>query len=360
MAFTTTVTRPGQVNNAGSALALFLKVFAGEVLTTFEETNVMKALIQMRTIPYGKSAQFPVTGRADAVYHTPGVNLLDSTNSPATLFQIPSNERVINVDNKLISATTINSWDEAVNHYDVRSVYSGELGRALSKKFDLLGINTAILAARASATISGLNGGGSVTDANIATQGVALSNALLSAAQSMDQKDVPKDGRVAIISPAMFYNLIRDPSVTMVTSAGVMVPTAANPGTGFVGAASNGYPLLNSQLSGGNGNFAAATLTQVAGFRIYVSNHIPSTNIASNDAFFGTGAASANGNTYYGDFTKTKGVAFHPSAIGGVKVQDIALESEYKIEFQGTLMLAKLIMGLGILRPECAVELATP
>jgi hypothetical protein len=283
------------------------------------------------------------------------VNILDSTNSPATLAQIPSNERVIFIDNKLISGTTINSWDEAVNHYDVRSIYSGELGRALSKRFDQLALNTVILAARASATITNLNGGSVVTDANMKTQGVAFSNALLTAAQTMDQKDVPKDGRVCVVPPSIYYNLIRDPTITTVTSVG-----ALNQTSGVVAMGAQGYPLLNSQLSGGNGNFASATLLQVAGFKIYVSNHLPTLNLTSGDTFFGTGAASSNGNVYYGDFSKTAAIAFHPSAIGCVKLLDLQLESEYKIEFQGTLMLGKLACGMGILRPECAVELATP
>ena len=55
---------------------LFLKVFSGEVLTTFEETNLMMGLHRVRTITSGKTAQFPVTGVASAKYHTPGESVL--------------------------------------------------------------------------------------------------------------------------------------------------------------------------------------------------------------------------------------------------------------------------------------------
>ena len=51
--------RLGQINAAGDVKAIFLKKFAGEVLTTFEQTNVMKPLHTIRTINNGKSAQFP-------------------------------------------------------------------------------------------------------------------------------------------------------------------------------------------------------------------------------------------------------------------------------------------------------------
>ena len=76
-----TASRLGVVNGASpSDFAtennLFLKVFAGEVLTAFDETNVMKDLHVSRTILSGKSAQFPVTGKANAAYHTVGTPLL--------------------------------------------------------------------------------------------------------------------------------------------------------------------------------------------------------------------------------------------------------------------------------------------
>lgn len=52
-----TVSRLGQTNGAGDALSLFLKVFAGEVLTAFAETNVALSRSMVRTITSGKSAQ---------------------------------------------------------------------------------------------------------------------------------------------------------------------------------------------------------------------------------------------------------------------------------------------------------------
>ncbi len=52
------VTLGGQKNVAGDAQALFLKVFAGEVLTAFEETNVFMGRHLVRTIPNGKLLPF--------------------------------------------------------------------------------------------------------------------------------------------------------------------------------------------------------------------------------------------------------------------------------------------------------------
>lgn len=50
--------RTGQADLAGDVKALFLKVFAGEVLTAFSETNVFMSRHMVRTITSGKSAQY--------------------------------------------------------------------------------------------------------------------------------------------------------------------------------------------------------------------------------------------------------------------------------------------------------------
>jgi hypothetical protein len=56
------LSRPGSINNsfatetAGSAL--FLKLFANEVLVAFDEYNVMSALISHRQAPRGAKSAF--------------------------------------------------------------------------------------------------------------------------------------------------------------------------------------------------------------------------------------------------------------------------------------------------------------
>lgn len=78
------VPNAGTFNNAAERDKMFYKVFAGEVLTAFEETNVFKALHMVRTIDHGKSAEFPRTWKANARYHVPGEPILGSNNIPST------------------------------------------------------------------------------------------------------------------------------------------------------------------------------------------------------------------------------------------------------------------------------------
>ena len=53
-------TRLGQANATGDTNALFLKVFAGEVMAAFQRQNKMLGVTTVRTISHGKQATFPV------------------------------------------------------------------------------------------------------------------------------------------------------------------------------------------------------------------------------------------------------------------------------------------------------------
>lgn len=50
------LSRSGQISGAGDQNALFLKVFSGEVLTTFADRNIFLDKTRVRTISSGKSA----------------------------------------------------------------------------------------------------------------------------------------------------------------------------------------------------------------------------------------------------------------------------------------------------------------
>lgn len=333
----TSPSRLGQVNAAGDANALFLKVFSGEILTTFEEQNVMKDLHMVRTIQSGKSAQFPATGIATAGYHTAGENIADSGNG--YLSAIKHAERVISIDDVLISSTFIANIDELKNHYDVRSIYAKELGKALAKRFDVATMKTLAAAARDTATVSGGQAGSQLTGLFAGANATAaeLIDALYGVAETLDGKDVTDEGRFAILSPADYY--------TLITADNSAISLAAN------------------RDAGGVGNIATGTIAQVAGIKLVKSNHLSTIAVDNSAVTSGDGSSAvkndvfgANGAGYNGDLSATRILAGTKEAIGTVKLLDLATESEYQIERQGTLFVAKYAMGHGVLRPECAVE----
>ena len=128
-----TTSRLGAINGVVGTYdqqnALFLKVFSGEVLTAFKRACVFRDLAFEKTITSGKSAQFPIIGRAVAGYHT--VNA--AVTGQGSLSQ---NEVIINVDDLTLAQAAIYDLDDAKNHWDARQIYSVELGEALARLWD--------------------------------------------------------------------------------------------------------------------------------------------------------------------------------------------------------------------------------
>jgi hypothetical protein len=303
--------RFGDVNAGGSdTTQLFLKVFGGEVLTAFEENTVVMDKHFVRSISSGKSAQFPMTWKLTAGYHTVGAELDGQAGN--------TNERVITIDDLLVADVFMANVDEAMTHFDVRSVYSTEAGRALAKKFDQNVLQCMVLAARASAPITGANGGTELTSATTLykTSASDLAAGLFLAAETMDGNDIPSEGRNAFMKPAQYYLLAQSVN------------------------------LINKDW-GGMGSYADGKILKIADINIVKANHLPTTDIS-------TGPTK-----YRGDFTKTAAVVATSYAAGTVKLLDLAVESEYDIRRQGTLIVAKYLVGHDYLRPDCAVELKT-
>lgn len=307
-----TVLNIGQVNGGGATDALFLKVFSGEVLTAFETASVTRDKHFVRTIQSGKSASFPATWKVTGGYHTPGVEIVGQTSNV--------NERVITIDDLLVSSVFIPNIDEAKNHFDYRSTYSNECGVFLGTNWDKNVLQVMALAARASATVTGAFGGTSLTSTTTLykTSASDIVTGLYAAAQALDEKDVSAaQARYAYLKPAQYYLLAQVDS------------------------------LVDKDFSAANGDKSQARLLSVAGLRLVRSNNVPTTNVASGPT------------AYQGDFTKTSIIVSTDAAVGTVKLMDLSSEMEYDIRRQGTLIVAKYAMGHGILRPECAVELKT-
>lgn len=313
-----TPSRLGMINGTGADDALFLKLFSGEVLTAFAETNVMMERHLVRTITHGKSASFPATWKVDSYYHTPGNELVGQT--------IKHGERVITIDDLLVAPVFIAQIDEAKNHYDVRSIYTAECGNSLANTADKNVLQTAVLAARESATVDGGFGGSTINaGADLVTNANgAIVNALFAAAQTLDEKDVPEAGRFGIFKPAQYYKLVLDDKA------------------------------INRDFTAGNGDVRTGKVFDIAGINIVKSNHLPTTNIVAPAGAVGPRPLAK----YAGDFTNTVGLVMNQNAVGTVKLMDLQVEGEYEIRRQGTLIVAKYAMGHGILRPECAVELS--
>lgn len=307
-------TQPGQINGAGVVDAIFLKVFSGEVLAAFNEKNLFLARTMVRSITSGKSAQFPVISKTTAAYHTPGAEILGT--------QFGHNERVVLIDGLLLADTFLASVDDAMNHYDVRSEYSKQMGESIALQLDKHILQLIVLASRKAQLLDGTDGvaspaGQQVTDADAATNGDSLVQSMFDAGQILDENDVPDEDRFAAVRPAQ-YNLLV-----------------------------NGTSKAINRDYAGAGSIAAGTILGINGIEMVKSNNIPSTNIVADPA----------GAVYNGDFTNTVSVVAHRGCVGTVKLLDVASEMEWDIRRQGWLMVSKMLLGSDYLRPESSVEI---
>ena len=313
--------------------ALFLKVFSGEVLTAFKRTCVFGDMVMKRSISSGRSAQFPVTGRFSATSVTPGAFIQGQE-------QMQQNEVVIRIDDYLTAAADIFSLDEAKSHFDQRSIYSTELGEALSRTYDkriarliAIGARTStgdLTANKPNAADAPFRTGTQIDLAKATPTPNDLVAAVFAAAQALDEKDISSDNRVLVCSPEQFYTLIQS-------------DRAVN---------------FDFNQQGANGSYKEGQIARLAGFSIYSSNHIAQGNASADPGeagyvFNGTVDDSAV------DMTNTKMLAFQRNGVGVVTLKDIQMSmtgNDYDVMYNATKLKAQLAYGAGVLRPECCVE----
>jgi hypothetical protein len=330
---TNTLARPGADLLGGTKDALFLKKFAGEVLTTFETEAMFKELTTTRTIENGKSASFPAVGTAVTKYHTAGDSVIEGT---GYLNNMVHTEKVITIEGLLTSSVLLANIDEAMNHFDVRSIYSTEIGRSLAKAFDKAVAQTIISAARLANNFgtNGPDGDSGTSDTwtagnhsqavtNSGTDGSVLAGAVLAGLRKLDERDVPSDSRYIAVRPAQYWLLI-----DALTKGDFKAPYTSN-----------------------SGIFENGKVAMIGGATIVKSNNIPSTDLSGDTTIPEQAGASRRLN-----YANTQAIVFHPASTGCVKLLDVAVESEYQIERQATLMVAKYAVGHGVLRPEASYE----
>lgn len=318
----TGISNPGKDLSAGERDALFMKVFSGEVLTAFARNTVMMSRHQVRTIDHGKSASFAVMGRTRAKYLAPGNSLDDQRK------KFEHTEKVIAIDGLLTADCLITDIDDAMNHYDVRVEYSRQLGEALAQSADCAIINElANMAAKDATVKENIPDNGTGADKVKGTgkafefeTGIAISQSadygnkiiegLLAARAAFTKNYVPMGDRYCLLTPEGYSALIK-----------ALMPDSAN------------YQALFDPNSG--------KLQTICGFEVIEVPHL------LNDGVDGKHELNTK-------FTEAglQGIVFHRSAVGTVKLKDLAMERARRAEYQADQIIAKYAMGHGGLRPE--------
>ena len=356
---TTNLVNLGQANLSGDKRALYLKLFSGEMFKGFQHNAIARDMVMKRTLKNGKSLQFIYTGRTTAEYHTPGNAILGNSDGAP-----PVAEKTITVDDLLISSAFVYDLDETLSHYDLRSEISRKIGYALAEKYDRLIFRAIARGARSASPVSATNfvepGGtqirvGASTNESDAFSSSALVAAFYDAAAAMDEKGISGDGRVAVLNPRQYYELIQ-----------------------AVG--SNGLVNRDSQgtaLQGGQG------IIEIAGIKIFKSMNIPflgkygtkfggttgQTSPGNTGSFIGpaledASAATTGINNDYGTASEfgavSAGLIFQREAAGCVEAigpQVQVTSGDVSVIYQGDVILGRLAMGADYLNPAAAVEL---
>ena len=361
---TTALTSPGANNgaraNTTEARALYLKLFSGEMFKGFQRNTIARDLVMKRTLQNGKSLQFIYTGRTTAEYHTPGNSILGNSDGAP-----PVAEKTITCDDLLISSAFVYELDETLAHYDLRGEISKKIGYALAEKYDRKIFRAITKAARKASPITKSNfvepGGTQIkvgaagSNADQAYTASSLINAFYDAAAALDEKGVSGDGRVGVLNPRQYYELIQE--------------------TG-----SNG--LINRDETG-DALQTGTGIVEIAGIKIYKSMNIPffgrfGTKYGAVDGttpgvtdpgrtgdFVGEAMGDDHNQTVndYGQqakFNNSCGLIFQKEAAGVVEAigpQVQVTSGDISVVYQGDVILGRLAMGADFLNPAAAVEL---
>ncbi len=308
-----TYTQTGQNNGAGADDALFLKMYGGEVLASFNATNIMDQYHLSNTYDSGKTFQFPKIGRASAAYW--------DGSSELTGLTIPNSEVVIQIDDLLYHDTYIREIDELRDHVSKRQEYARQQGEAIANAYDQNVLRVGVLASRAAATITSQSGdaGTEITDADANTNGASLAASLFTAATNLDDKFVPQGDRYCFVKPQQYYLLAQTTDV------------------------------INKDW-GGDGSYGEGLVHQVANIKIINTTNLPTADDSAN---------SGIPSEYRGDFSNNVALIMRPEAVRTCKLMGMKTEMDYKTEWQGTHMVAKKLCGHGINMPESAVSIKT-
>ena len=306
--------------------ATYLRLFSGELFKAYESATVAKGTVQNRTIKNGKSVQFIFTGRMTADYHVPGKPILGSGDPPVA-------EKLIKVDDLLISSAFVYDLDETLAHYSLRGEISKKIGHALAEVYDKKIFRVIALAAREAHPITAAPGpepGGSIIKigANNQYDAQKLVDAFFEAAAILDEKNLPKDGRTAVLNPRQYYALVSQVDTN----------------------------ILNRDYGNSSGNLTSGEgLYEIAGIQLKRSNNLP----------FQAGSISAvsgENNPYNGDFSNHAGLIYQKDAAGVVEAigpQVQTTGADIKTMYQGDLIVGRLAMGADTLNPAAAIEIQT-
>ena len=335
-----TTSYPAGVQTISEKYATYLKLFSGELFKAYQDATIARDTVMRRTLKSGKSMQFIFTGDLQAHYHTPGNQIVGATTDGGTTANgLDVAEKTIICDDLLIASSFVDSLEEVFAHYDLRGEIARKIAYALANRYDQNIFKTVLKAAEEgpvtgqgeTSAVSGQTGGHIITlggSAGDDTNAEKIVKAMYEAAVIFDDNNIPADGRVAVLPPAAYYNLITTVSNNII------------------------HPVNRDEQ--GTAIQSGKGVYEIAGIRIVKSNNVGLGKFAH------TRTNGENNNYEALSEDEACGLIFHKDSVGCVEAvgpQVQTTSGDTRVMFQGDLIVGKVAMGAGTLNPAGAIAL---
>ena len=288
--------------NAGTFIP---ELWSDEIIAAYKQNLVMANLVSKMSFKgkKGDTLHIPKPTRGSAI--------VKAAATAVTIQQTANTEVLLVIDKHYEYSRMIEDITEAQALSSLRKFYTGDAGYALAKQVDTdllqlgrdsqggdgtIAYNKAVIGGDGSTLYTGGNES-AITDAGIRK-----------VIQTLDDADVPMDGRVLVLPPV---------------ARNVMMGLARFTEQAFVGDVGNNNTIRNGEI----GN--------VYGVKVYVS----------------TNCETATGDARIG-------MMFHKDAFVLGEQMGVRSQTQYKQEYLGTLFTSDMLYGVKELRDEAAVAIA--
>jgi N4-gp56 family major capsid protein len=288
--------------NAGTFIP---ELWSDEIIAAYKQNLVMANLVSKMSFKgkKGDTLHIPKPTRGSAI--------VKAAATAVTIQQTANTEVLLVIDKHYEYSRMIEDITEAQALSSLRKFYTGDAGYALAKQVDTdllqlgrdsqggdgtIAYNKAVIGGDGSTLYTGGNES-AITDAGIRK-----------VIQTLDDADVPMDGRVLVLPPV---------------ARNVMMGLARFTEQAFVGDVGNNNTIRNGEI----GN--------VYGVKVYVSTNC---EVATGDARIG--------------------MMFHKDAFVLGEQLGVRSQTQYKQEYLGTLFTSDMLYGVKELRDEAAVAIA--
>lgn len=296
--------------------ALLVEKVTGEIIASFDKTVAMEGKYQKRNLQGAKSLRFEHIGGIGAYYHNAGEHIKGS--------KIAHDKSELTLDRPLVSSFFTDDFQESMLHFDARKEYTRKMGEVLAQRYDRNIQMKFVTGARLKNVMAEYAGGSVIIDTDLASTDLAIkvnafAKALIAGKKELIKKNVT--GTIfAVTDPDTYFEIVENRT------------------------------LLNKDY-GNVGDYAEGQVFKIGGVPLTYHNYIPQvdatnqTNVEFYDEYHGINCVGT--------------VAFMGTseAVGVLRGGDITTKIWDDDGRMGTWTRAHLACGMGVLRPDCAVEI---